>query len=357
MYRIDTAAPNVVDAYTDDMASKLKPIIDDYLAGQRELVFPVDGQDIHVVVLNGSLTHNILTVLSDLEELKKFLKMGVKLQFRMVENLKRDSTPDDLIFKKLGLTTYKRHFKRNPTIIDHFNEIIYDIFVTNGYDAHVNTTQFISNTGLKICPYCGNEKVKESNRTKTDLDHFLPKRKYPLFALCYYNLIPSCIFCNRADHKGQLSPIEEINNGLKVQNPYIFNPSIVRFHLCITDAKVYEPENFSVVVGFSEKAFLDGYDRFFDICDRYASNMQEVAEDYMRLMDFKADHFYDEMNVDKVWLKKAYRAVMGYTPNSDYPHLKERHRMRGDIFAQLIKLRKPAPYFIKGSGNNTVVLE
>lgn len=357
MYRIDTAAPNVVDAYADDMAGKLKPIIDDYLVRQRELVIPVDGQDIHVAVLKGCLTYKILTVLSDLEKLKKFLKMGVKSQYRLVEGLKRDSTPDDLIFKKLGLTTYKRHFKRNPAIIDHFNEIMYNIFVTNGYDAHVNTTQFISNSGLEICPYCGNEKVQESNRTKTELDHFLPKRKYPLFAVCYYNLIPSCDFCNKADHKGQLSPIDEINNGLNVQNPYIFNPSIVRFHLGITDANVYEPENFSVVVGFSEKAFLDGYDRFFDICGRYAANDQEVAEDYMRLMDFKADHFYDEMNVDKEWLKKAYRAVMGYAPNSDHPHLKVRHRMRRDIFAQLNKLRKPAAYYIKGSGNNTVALE
>ena len=357
MYRIETADQNVVDAYADDMAGKLKPVIDDYLAGQRGGVIPIDGRDIQVMVTNKSLTHKILTFLSDLENLKKFLKMSVKKQYDWVDSLKNTNTPDDIIFKKLGSTTYKRYYIGNPPVIDHFNEIMYDIFVTNGYDAHVDTTLFINATKLKICPYCGNDKVKESDRTKTEIDHFLPKRKYPLFAVSYFNLIPSCVFCNKADHKGQLSPIEQINEGLIVQNPYVFNPSIVRFHLDIRDSDVYEPENFNVAVGFTEKAYLDGYERFFDVSDRYAGNKQETAEDYMRLMDFKADHFYDDMNVNKEWLKKAYRAVMGYTPDSDYPHLKARHRMRRDIFAQLNKLRKPAAYYVKGSGNNMVVLE
>lgn len=357
MYKIKNAAQAVVDAYSDDMAGKLKPVIDEYLAQRRDLRISLDSGEIRVVVNKDSLTHKILSRLSNLESLKKFLKMEVKQQYSLVESLKKYETPDDVIFKKFGSTTYKRHYKGNPSTIDHFNEIMYDIFVTNGYDAHVNTREFINNTELKICPYCGNDKVRESIRTKNELDHFLPKRKYPLFAVSYFNLIPSCHFCNRADHKGQLSPIDEIGNGFVVQNPYVFDPSIVRFHLHIVDTNVFEPKNFKVVVGFSEKTYLDGYDRFFDVCDRYAGNNQEASEDYMRLMDFMGDTFYNEMNVDKDWLKKAYRAVVGYTPNSDYPHLKAQHRMRRDIFTQLNKLRKPAEYYIKGFGDNKFVLE
>ena len=357
MYRIKKAAQDVVDAYSDDMAGKLKPVIDDYLAGRRDLKISLGSGDIRVVVVKDSLTHKILSQLSNLDNLKKFLKMGVGQQYSLVESLKKHGTPDDVIFKKLGSTTYKRYYKGTLATIDHFNEIMYDIFVTNGYDAHVNTIEFINNTGLKICPYCGNDKVRESNRTRSELDHFLPKRKYPLLAVCYFNLIPSCHFCNRADHKGQLSPIDEIGNGLVVQNPYVFDSSIVRFHLDIADTNVFDPENFKVVVGFSEKTYLDGYDRFFDVCDRYAGNNQEASEDYMRLMDITGGHFYNEMNMDRDRLEIAYRVVLGYTPNSDYSHLKAQQRMRSDIFAQLNKLRKPAAYYIKGSGNNTVVLE
>ena len=33
-------------------------------------------------------------------------------------------------------------------------------------------------------------------KSKKQIDHFFPKRKYPFLALCYYNLIPSCDICN-----------------------------------------------------------------------------------------------------------------------------------------------------------------
>lgn len=355
MYKIDAIDPQVVDTYASDMAAHIKPVIDAYLKGQV-LMVPVGGHDKQVVVLQGTLTHKVLSYLSDINNLKSFLMLDVRGHYKWVQELKKDKMPDDLIFKKLGSTTYNRHYNVNAPFIDHFNEIVYDIFVTNGYESYVNTTQFIQNTGIRICPYCGNDKVRESSRTKNELDHFLPKRKYPLFAVSYYNLIPSCHFCNRSDHKGQLSPIDEIRNGLYVMSPYVFNPSTVRFHLDIADVNVFEPENFNIVVGFSDKRLLDGYDRFFDISDRYADNKEEASEDYRRFMDFWQGHYYNEMNVDEEWLKKAYHDVLGYNDSSS-PYKKAQYRMRTDFFKQLHTLRKPKDYFVKGMGNNTVTLK
>jgi len=57
---------------------------------------------------------------------------------------------------------------------------------------------------LKIdtCPYCNKNYTytvmnKSTQYTRPDFDHFLPKNKYPYFALSFYNLIPSCLICNR----------------------------------------------------------------------------------------------------------------------------------------------------------------
>lgn len=356
MYRIETLDAQVVEDYADEMAKSLKPIIDAYLGGQVKTL-SIEGRNINIAVSKGSLTDKVLTWLSGINNLKDFLKTDVKGQYKLVNDLKKNPYPDDFIFRKLGKGTYQKHVQGNPQFIDHFNEIIYDVFVTNGYEALIDKTTFICKTHIEVCPYCGNDKVMESVRSKNELDHFLPKRKYPLLALCYYNLIPSCHFCNTSDHKGQLSPIDEAGKGLVVCNPYLFNPKGVRFHLDIAYTDIYEPSNFNVVVGFKDKRLLDGYDRFFDVCDRYASNRQYAAEDYQRLMDFKADHYYDEMNIDQEWLKRAYRAVTGYTLGTNTPYLKERHRMRVDIFIQLNKLRKPGNYYVKGSGNNTITLE
>lgn len=356
MYRIDVIDPQVVEDYADDMAKKIKPLIDAYLGGQV-LILPVNGQSINIAVSQGSITQSVLTHLSDLNNLKAFLKIDVKGQYKCVSDLKKSQYPNDFVFKKLGKGTYTKNVQGTPPFIDHFNEIMYDIFVTNGYEALIDKVAFINNTHIEVCPYCGNDKVIESRRSKNEIDHFLPKRKYPIFALCYFNMIPSCHFCNSADHKGQLSPLDEVKKGLFVWNPYIFNPAGVRFHLDINYTDIFEPSNFDVVVGFKDIRLLNGYDRFFDICDRYASNRQYAAEDYQRLMDFKAENYYDEMNVNSEWLKTAYKRVTGYTPNSDTPFIKERHRMRYDIFIQLTKQRRPGSFYVKGYGNNTVTLE
>lgn len=55
---------------------------------------------------------------------------------------------------------------------------------------------------MKTCPYCNrNYTVTVANgRNRTvrpDFDHFLPHKQYPLLALSFYNLIPSCLICNR----------------------------------------------------------------------------------------------------------------------------------------------------------------
>ena len=152
MYRIDVIDPQVVNDYADETAKRLKPLIDAYLDNQV-LTLPVDGQNVNIAVCQGSLTEKVLTYLSDSSNLKSFLALDVKGQYNWVRDLQKDSYPNDFIFKKLGKTTYQKHIQGNPPFIDHFNEIMYDIFVTNGYEVLVDKTAFISNTYIEVCPY------------------------------------------------------------------------------------------------------------------------------------------------------------------------------------------------------------
>lgn len=55
---------------------------------------------------------------------------------------------------------------------------------------------------VKSCPYCNrNYTVTVANGksrvVRPDFDHFFPHKQYPLLALSFYNLIPSCLICNR----------------------------------------------------------------------------------------------------------------------------------------------------------------
>lgn len=55
---------------------------------------------------------------------------------------------------------------------------------------------------VTTCPYCNRNytvTVDQPKRTtRPDFDHFFPKKAHPLLALSFYNLIPSCLVCNRS---------------------------------------------------------------------------------------------------------------------------------------------------------------
>lgn len=56
----------------------------------------------------------------------------------------------------------------------------------------------ISNLKVIVCPYCNRNYVfSDENINTCELDHFIPKSIYPIFASSFYNLIPSCPYCNK----------------------------------------------------------------------------------------------------------------------------------------------------------------
>ncbi|MDB5222600.1 MAG: hypothetical protein JWN83_1267 [Chitinophagaceae bacterium] len=68
-----------------------------------------------------------------------------------------------------------------------------------GYNGYSLTRNLDFNT----CPYCNRSFIYTIEGTKSkiirpDIDHFYAKSEFPLLALSFYNLIPSCLVCNRS---------------------------------------------------------------------------------------------------------------------------------------------------------------
>lgn len=64
------------------------------------------------------------------------------------------------------------------------------------------------NSSLNVCPACdGKAPDLIGGKRESDVDHFLPKSKYPLLALHPHNLVPICIECNQRI-KSDIDPIE-----------------------------------------------------------------------------------------------------------------------------------------------------
>lgn len=101
------------------------------------------------------------------------------------------------------------------------------IFNYGGFRDHKDTFQngylLSENLSVKCCPYCNRnyttahetlfyKKDELHNKTEPkyvfpEFDHFYPKEKYPLIAISFYNLIPSCNICN-SHYKNDKDPFD-----------------------------------------------------------------------------------------------------------------------------------------------------
>lgn len=72
--------------------------------------------------------------------------------------------------------------------------------------------ELLEKMNVTVCPYCNTAYIfSRDTKTTAQFDHFYPKTQYPLFALCLYNLVPSCYACNhiKGAQELKLSPYDE----------------------------------------------------------------------------------------------------------------------------------------------------
>ena len=363
MYSIEIPSDGREIAYAASLAPKLQAIIIDYLKnGRRCTVTFRNGASIDIVVKANSISHKFLTMLSDIDKLKDFLLMKPHEQLAYIKRMQKWVTPDEILFQALTKSTYQRYYKGNPTSVDHFNEIMFDIFVVNGYEnkngeSGFDKRQFIIDSQLSICPYCSEEYIEPTSNTKKQIDHFLPKRQYPFFALSYYNLIPSCGTCNEIVNKGTNNPIlSKKGTPNAIVNPYLFRPDWIRYHLKLLKADAYDNSDFELILGFLYSSHQYGYNEFFDISDRQARHKNIAASDFRRLMKFRAEHFYNQMEIDPTWLQNAYNTVLAFDPLENEPSKEIHHRMRNDVFEQFTLQRSSGKYYTKQSPASPIEL-
>lgn len=105
------------------------------------------------------------------------------------------------IFKSSKLYSSKKKIRDNKLLKDILSSIFnYNKFSNNGINGW-SAYEFCRDLGVNVCPYCNRIYThtvtkKSKNIIRAYLDHFIPKARYPLFGLSFFNLIPSCSYCN-----------------------------------------------------------------------------------------------------------------------------------------------------------------
>jgi 5-methylcytosine-specific restriction endonuclease McrA len=115
------------------------------------------------------------------------------------------ASPDDIARMK------ERSSSTNPSkeFATFMAHLYNQFFQSKTPDGEILGYWLIKRLGLRTCPYCNREYTfcvsKGKTKTRPQFDHFYPKKKYPCFALCFYNLVPSCPICNKAKGENEIS--------------------------------------------------------------------------------------------------------------------------------------------------------
>ena len=171
-----------------------------------------------------NLTDNIRIIVDRTKNTREFIdliKKNLKSEFVkdfedifpdkmdiLVEMMSSKKSFNDLVqsYKFDGIHTKKSHTKLKDYIVERYKEKL-----ESRYNK-IDKKELVRITGVTVCPYCNRNFINVTEEANTSqLDHFFPKNEYPLLALCFYNLIPSCYGCNnkKSTSKFYISPYDE----------------------------------------------------------------------------------------------------------------------------------------------------
>lgn len=200
--------------------------------------------------------------------------------------------------KNLSISEFKRNFKQLQGInitMDNFKQI--DIFGEEWSDY-----AFIMESGVRVCPYCNRQYIipiySDNGKMRADIDHFLPKSRYPYFSMSLYNLVPVCKSCNQSlkrDKEFEFNSINPYNENLS--DYFKFKVDIIKNEISIEKLGnklkeiTYHIDTFKIEVLYNYHknqiqelikkriAYPDSYiKKIYDDNQEYFKNEQEVKQ-------------------------------------------------------------------------------
>lgn len=143
--------------------------------------------------------------------------------------------------------------------------------------------------GLKTCPYCNRQYITSwETRSTADCDHIFPKAKYPLLALSYHNLIPSCQVCNsrmKGEREGHLNPFE-----LADDKRLMFDISIEPEELYLDCNKDFNIEIKQSSLWGKESEEEEAHLEIFNLASLYQIHKSEITYMYKRLRYYEKSY-------------------------------------------------------------------
>lgn len=267
---------------------------------------------------------------------RKLFQMNLLLYRKVIDNFKLKEWQEYIKISKnkKKFTDEEKRLKGifNNVYIELIKIIDYDNFTEKKktkYDAY----DLAEKLDIPTCPYCGRMYTKTVGRkdkkrvTRPTFDHWFPQSKYPLLALSFYNLIPSCNVCNSSvkgdkdfSLKSHFHPYHKVDD-LKFTFSY--------------DLDAYQKPRVKILAekGISKNSVED-----FELEEIYKTHQDEV-EDLLKIRQAYSENYIEILNKTlegaNLTREEVYRLAFGAHLAEDKFDRRPLSKMKKDILTEL----------------------
>ncbi len=199
---------------------------------------------------------------------------------------------------------------------------------------------------IDVCPYC-NRNYTTSHRINAknknvfpEFDHFYPKTAFPLLALSFYNLIPSCTICN-THFKGSNNP-----DDCNLLNPYTDMNVSKHYKFSFTpndyDSLLGRGDNVSLSLNTSVgsprlllKGKMDASFDFFSLKDTYEQNHKGFIKDLLNKRIANSDNYIKSLQDYGIDFNEAYRILFETYYEDDKLYKRPFSKLKKDLFDEI----------------------
>ncbi|MEH7889893.1 HNH endonuclease [Elizabethkingia meningoseptica] len=232
----------------------------------------------------------------------------------------------------------------DPDKDEALKKILEDLFRLTGYKRFFQKTHgrnFLNLLNRSTCTYCNRNYTLNisKNHASAQLDHWFPKDKFPILALSFYNLIPSCGSCNHI--KGSSKDLSWWKNVAldEMLHPYFPEPdALFKFDFRFERSKDEFEVLFRDVKGGKTQQTLN-FNKTKQIYQAHANlELRDLYNLRKKYPKNYLKHLLENMLSGHINEVEKYRLIFGIEKNEKDYHKRPFSKFKNDIIEKLLEM-------------------
>ncbi|EAS19380.1 hypothetical protein BBFL7_00847 [Flavobacteria bacterium BBFL7] len=248
-------------------------------------------------------------------------------QYLLLKKRTRDNPAEIALFDKYQL------LERQLNLIFRYSHSIESSKFTAKTIKKYSAYHLADNLDIQTCVYCNRIYTKTVTKphktTRPQFDHWFPKSRYPMLALSFFNLIPSCNICN-SSLKGDV----DFNIDTMI-HPYIHSDIKMKFSYRLNS---YAKQEFKInrVIGSEEDQTINA----FKLEEIYKTHEDELDDLILLKKRYSLNYLLNLRKIlnptkERITVKELYRLAFGVYPDEKDFHKRPLSKMKRDILEEL----------------------